>query len=178
MKIRRLQKISDAFLERADAVASLPAKKIGPATIEVYRAAGDMKAERILKKKSVRGWESLRSILDQAAEAGDFSAFDDFAKAWTRLEVEPFCLRLAGEDLIGHRLKNAPRSKVTKAILFAIDILQIVEDRPPTRQEILHFLSNSEAMVEPIHIDDSELCTQLRKLGIQEHLPTASDLGS
>lgn len=179
MRIRRGQKISAEFLRSAHEAATVPVKNIGPYTLKVFAAVGDLKAAQQLRKPDKRGWDKLRGMLDDAVAAGDFSAFDDFAKAWKSLDVEAANLRLGGEDFpccIG--FKNKPKARVTKAIVHAIDCLQETLDRAPCRQEILEFMSSSEAMGEPVDIDDAELCTQLRNLGIQDMIPLASELGS
>jgi hypothetical protein len=179
MKLRIAEKLSDEFLWKAYLRAAVPVKRLGPYTIEIFDAVATLKAAEALGKQGRSGWERLRSILDRATEAGDFSAYGDFSKAWATLKVSCANLRIAGEDFpCATGFKNAPRSRITAAIVFAIGCLQDTLDRAPTRQEILHFMSTSEAMVDPVSIDDTEMSAQLRKLGIQELIPTAADLGS
>ncbi len=179
MKLKLAQKISDEVLRNAYLAATVPVKKLGLFTLEIFDAVGDLKAAQARGKDASASWAKVRTVLDLATEAGDFSAFDDFTKAWSTLEVSTACLRIGGEDFPCYTaFKNKPRARVTRGVVLAIECLQDMLDRAPTRQEVLHFMATHEAMVDPIDIDDSELCVQLRKLGLQELLPTARDLGS
>ena len=89
-----------------------------------------------------------------------------------------FVTEVAGIPIVVGMPKNRPRQRVTYAIVFAVDILQTVLDRPPTRAEIMDFVATHEAMPENMAIDETEVSRQLTKLGWNEFIPTAADLAS
>ncbi len=162
-----MKKIPADLLNEADMAASIPVKKVGAETSNVYDAVCGIRAARQLKKKAGQPWKQLRDILDSAVESGNFSAFDDFAKAWERMDVSAFSL---GKHFVGFP-SSKPREPVTRNIVSAVRGLQFVNGRAPTRGEILDKLAELGCA-----IDEAQLSRQLKKMRWQNLIPKAGDL--
>ncbi len=165
----------EAIWQAIDA-AEIPAKKITPTTTSVYQAVGYLKELRQTKDlgpKTERAWVDLVEILGGAITNLDFSAFDEFANAWQKLEVnvETYDPKDGGRLIHKHQIKNSPRQSVTKAVALAVLYFQGWYERTPTRQEIMSFMATHEDAEVNRALDDSELCRQLKKLGWQDLIP-------
>lgn len=162
-----MKKIPADLLNETDMAASIPVKKVGPESSNVYDAVCGIRGAQQLKRKADQPWKKLRDILDRAVESGDFSAFDDFAKAWEKMDVEAFLL---GEHWVAFP-SSKPREPVTRNIVSAVSVLQFFNGRAPTRGEILDKLGELGCA-----IDEAQLSRQLKKMGWQNLIPKAGDL--
>lgn len=176
-----LKKIPWEALAKAKSEAQTPSKKLGPLTVTINEAVIDLKAARQTGESSFsteKAWYELADALNNAVKNLDFTAFDEFAKAWSNIEVDAFLWKSNGAKIVCGRPKNKPRQPVTAAIVFAVELLQDLLDRPPTRQEIIKFMAENDAMNDKISIDDTECSRQLKKLGWQKWIPKVEELAS
>lgn len=171
MKLKADQKIPSVVLDSINAHANVPFKQVNAFTVRICDAVESIKGAKAIGTDASRGWNELKRIIDDAVGQGDFSAFDDMAKAWESLEVKTGKIILSGASVrtVTGR-KNLPRAKTPRLIATALDLLQDQLGRIPTRRELLDFMASNPAMPENIAMDDSELSRQLKKLGLQESL--------
>jgi hypothetical protein len=88
------------IIDTALAEAALPqfVRKVRYNTVDIYEAVKDMKAARELKKSPGVHWPQLRLLLDSALAYSEWSALDDFATAWKKVEPKPCNVVYAGQD--------------------------------------------------------------------------------
>lgn len=160
-----MRPIPRELLDAAEAAASVPVKKIGTHTAEIFAAVADIKAAEKLGEDMVPAWQRLRETVDRAAAAGDAAALDDMQKALKNLRVASTHVQIkTGNkelEITTGRMLNAPLRPVTLALVKAIRDFQFDRDRAPDRQEILDGM----AKLLPEGIDESELSRQLTRLG-------------
>ena len=168
----RMPKISDETLDAAESTASTPTKKLNGFTTDVFNAVAHFRAGKTAGLPLNEFWPALRGVLDAAAEAGDWTAFDDLGKALQRVEVETIQVTITehqGGDATVIRtaigeLTNPPRQPKTITLIHAIRQLQSKAGRAPTRQEIIDKVS----VLDPDGMDETELSRQLKNLGWQD----------
>lgn len=159
-----MKQIPNELLLRAEREARPPVKKSNLRTGEIFAAVAHLKAAERLQKSPEPAWKALRNILDDAAERGDYTAFDDLQKALSKLEVNTVEITISGEDggnIVLGKQTNPPRAPVTVGIIQAIKNLQFATSRAPTRKEIIDEFSR----MDPDGIDETELSRQLTRLG-------------
>jgi hypothetical protein len=166
-----MKPIPEILLQRAEADARPPVKRLNGFTASIFSAVGNIKAAERLGMPLLPEWNCLREILDEAAAANDATAFDDLQKALKGLEVGAAHItvtigkRDTGEQLHfaqGHQ-KNSFRAPQTLELVQAVRQIQHRENRAPKRQEIIKQMNQAA-------YDDAALHRHLEKLGWLELL--------
>lgn len=169
------------------AVARLPTKSLpAPDRLPVWCAVATMKG-RIgaeasspstqWEGKNLAVWQRLRDALDEALERRDFAAFDEFAEAWGKSKgpaaVVRFKMKCGDQQIVGSTFDgfaHTPRKKITVKIIDAIQQIQRRENRAPMASEILSYMEDG--------MEDAELSSQLKEMGLQGRMNKRADLAS
>jgi hypothetical protein len=144
-----------------------PFKAVSKSTASAMLAVGVIKniiSWKTERRGIPRAWQQMKDLMDTAILEGTTEVFDAFARAWTAPITKI-------EDVIF--IGASPRAPIAVEIVSFIMLFQVINDRPPTRPEILDSMAKGDCP-----IDDSELCRQLKKLGWQKRIPTNADLAS
>lgn len=174
--MKKVQKISDGMICAALKSIHIPAKKITPTTMAVYTLVKRLKCAEAGKwtdETVTESFDALKEILDASIRAGDFTAFNEFAKFWKEITVKPVFMSKSAPQAIACAVKpGKPLREIASAIVEAVAVFQSHNDRAPTRPEIMEYLEKTL----PKGIDDTELSRQLKRLGWQELIPKVADL--